>query len=123
MIRINNEIIMKIAIPTSDRITVAERSGRAFEFAVIEIEENKKINTIFVENGHGKTQHSEEGYTHEHHGGDLVALLDGVNIIDGKKFGPHFSRDFHAAGVHLRRMKLTKLDNIEDIINEQITNN
>jgi len=116
---------MKIAIPTNDRITVAERSGRASEFAIVEIEDNKILNTIFIENEHEKTHHSDEGHNHEHHGGDhghgdLVELLDGINIIVGKKFGPHFSRDFHEAGI---KMKLTKLDNIEDIVNEQITNN
>ena len=116
---------MKIAIPTNDRITVADRSGRAAEFAIVEIEENKILSTTFIENEHEKTHHSGEGHSHEHHGGDhghgdLVELLAGVNIIIGKKFGPHFSRDFHSAGV---KMELTKLDNIEDVINEQIENN
>lgn len=115
---------MKIAIPSNDRVTVADRSGRALEFAIVEIQENKILNTTFIENEHEKTQHSDEGHSHGEHGenhghADLVELPEGVNIIVGKKFGPHFSRDFHAAGV---QMKLTKLGNIDEVINEQITN-
>jgi predicted Fe-Mo cluster-binding NifX family protein len=115
---------MKIAIPTNDRSTVAERSGRAAEFAIVEIDDNNILSTTFIENEHEKTHHSGEGHSHGEHAdhghGDLVELLEGVSVIIGKKFGPHFSRDFHNAGV---KMKLTKLTKIDDVINEQVKTN
>jgi len=103
---------MKIAIPTNDRKTLAERSGRASEFAIIEINSEGIQSINFIENQHEKTHHNGEHNHDERHGHeDLVALLSGINIIIGRKFGPHFSRDFHNAGI---KMKLTKTEIIED---------
>jgi len=34
---------MKIALPTNDRKTIAERTGRCKEFAIVEIKENDII--------------------------------------------------------------------------------
>ena len=105
---------MKIAIPTNDRKTVAERSGRAAEFAVIEINEKGVIKSEYLINGHEHTHHADGSADNEDHGhGDMVDLLEGVELIIGKKFGVHFSRDFHNAGVKMIR---TKFDSIDDVI-------
>ncbi len=114
---------MKIAIPTNDRINVAERSGRASEFAIIEIKNNKIINIDYIENEHETNHHSGKGHNHgehesDHNHDDLVQLLNGIDFIIGKKFGPHFSRDFYKAGI---KMQLTKLKNIDDIISEHLS--
>ena len=105
---------MKIAIPTNDRKTSAERSGRAKEFAIFEVENTGIISTKYLENEHEHTHHGEHNHdNNEAHGHeDLVELLKGINVIVGKKFGPHFSKDFHQAGI---KMKLSKLDNLEEI--------
>ncbi len=111
---------MKIAIQTNDRLTLAERSGRASEFAIINIDSNGKQSINYIENEHEKTHHSGEN-KHEHNQDDrhshedLVALLSGIDIILGNKFGPHFSRDFHIAGI---KMKITKTKIIEDAVKE-----
>ncbi len=114
---------MNIAIPTNDRKTVAERSGRAKEFIVIDFNNNKIVSTKYLVNNHDHHHHStsdksakvynynDGNPSHGHEG--LVELLDGVKIIIGKKFGPHFSRDFHSAGV---KLVITKLDSIEDAL-------
>ena len=117
---------MKIAIPTNDRKTVAERSGRASEFAIFTIDSNGVEKVEYVTNSHEHTHHGGgehqhvhgEGQGHGHavhsHGhGDIVALLRGIDMVIGKKFGPHFSRDFHDAGI---KMKLTKIDSIDEVV-------
>ncbi len=110
---------MKIAIPTNDRINLAERSGRAAEFAVYTIGSNGVKSVEYLVNSHEHTHHGggehHHGHAEHNHGhGDIVALLKGVDIVVGKKFGPHFARDFHDAGI---KMKLTKLDIIDELVN------
>ena len=108
---------MKIAIPTNDRKTLAARSGRATEFAIINIDSTGIKSTEYKTNEHEHTHHSGENHNHdERHGhGDLVALLEGIDIIVGKKFGPHFAKDFHNAGI---KMRITKIELIEDAAND-----
>jgi len=115
---------MKIAIPTNDRNTVAERSGRAAEFAIITIESTGVVSVEYLINSHEHTHHGGGEHHHGHgnghghdehnHGhGDIVALLKGVDLVIGKKFGPHFARDFHDAGI---KMKLTKFNSIDEVV-------
>ncbi len=105
---------MKIAIPTNDRKTVAERSGRATEFAMVDIDATGTAKIEYLINEHEHTHHADGSHDNEDHGhGDLVELLGGIDIIIGYKFGPHFSRDFYKAGI---KMKLTKLKIIDDVI-------
>jgi predicted Fe-Mo cluster-binding NifX family protein len=69
----------------------------------------------YLENNHEKTHHHgdhQEGEG-EHGHGDMVALLKGVDVLLGRKFGPHFSRDFHQAGV---KLKITAIENIEEAV-------
>ncbi len=105
---------MKIAIPTNDRKTSAERSGRAAEFAIFDVNENGVNSVDYLVNEHELTHHSGHNHDHneEHGHSDLVELLHGIDVIIGKKFGPHFAKDFHQAGI---KMKLSKLDNLEEI--------
>jgi len=115
---------MKIAVPTNDRINLAERSGRASEFAIIEINSENIQSINFIENQHEKTHHDgenkhEHSHDERHSHEDIVALLSGIDVIIGKKFGPHFSRDFHNAGM---KMKLTKTNNIEEAVKEVFKN-
>ncbi len=106
---------MKIAVPTNDGVNVAERSGRARNFAVIEVDNNKIESIVFLENNHEETHHSgkhgsKDETAHGHK--DLVDLLKGINVIAGKKFGPHFSRDFHQAGIDMRLSENTVIEEI-----------
>ena len=105
---------MKIAIPTNDRVSIAVRSGRASEFAIIEFDGSNMLNTNYLVNEHEHTHHSERHNDDESHGhDDIVQLLSDIDIVIGKKFGPHFARDFHNAGI---KMKLTKKEFISEVI-------
>jgi len=101
---------MKIAIPTNDRIKVAERTGRAKEFAVIEIINSKVKNTDYRINTH-KHSSSEQNHTHK----DLVELLNDCDSIIANRFGKHLKDDMAEAKIEL---KLTEETEIKEIINK-----
>ncbi len=113
---------MKIAIPSNDKKTVSAISCRAKGFVVMEINNNKKMSEIYLINDHEEKYHSNNSKVYNYNGGipkhgheDIVELLDGVEVIIGKKFGPHFSKDFHTAGV---KLVITKLNSIADVLQE-----
>ena len=109
---------MKISIPTNDRITIAERSGRAKEFAIIEINASS-FNIIEYKKNEHEHNHSEG--EHEHHGhGDLIELLNGVSAVVVKKVGSHLKADLDSANIKIIK---TSQVNIEDGIKEFIENN
>lgn len=106
--------LLKIAVPTNDRKTLAERSGRAKEFAVAEVENGQITNISYRENQHEHNHdHSHGDHAHGHQ--DIVdALHDNVAVV-GRKFGPHFAGDFHKAGI---KLILTKQESIENAVME-----
>jgi len=109
---------MKFAVPTNDRKTLAERSGRAIEFAIIDIDSTGTNSTSYLTNEHEHTHHNGDTHSNndeEHGHDDLVALLEGIDVVVGRKFGPHFAKDFHNAGI---KMKITKTIPIDDAVKE-----
>ena len=101
--------IIKIGVPTNNRESLAERSGQAKEFAVVEIE-NKEVKSIsYRENNHVHNHdHSQGDHAHGHQ--DIVEALHDCAAVVGRKFGPHFAGDFHKAGI---RLILSKQEHIE----------
>jgi predicted Fe-Mo cluster-binding NifX family protein len=100
---------IKIAAPTNNRIALAERSGRAKEFAVVEIENGQVSNISYRENHHEHNHdHSQGDHAHGHQ--DIVEALHDCAAVVGRKFGPHFAGDFHKAGI---RLILSKQEHIE----------
>ena len=106
--------MIKIAIPTNDRITLAERSGRAREFMVAEVENGVVLRSEFRENSHDhKHEEGESDGDHSHNHNDLVELLSDCKYLLVKVIGKHFKRDLAKAG---KIFVLTKTDNIEEAI-------
>jgi len=107
---------IKIAAPTNDRLALAERSGRAKEFAVVEIENGQITNISYRENHHEHNHdHSQGDHGHGHQ--DIVDALHDCAAVVGRKFGPHFAGDFHKAGI---KLILSQETNIEAAIMEAL---
>lgn len=98
---------MKIAIPTNNRIDIAERTGRAKEFAVYDISEGK-TNPEYRENTHEHNHDADDNHSHS----DLTNLLNDVKKIYGKRFGKHFKRDMNEAGIELETTEFNKLKDL-----------
>jgi len=106
----------KIAVPTNDRKTLAERSGRAKEFAVVELENNQIADISYRENHHEHNHdhsHGDHGHGHQ----DIVDALHDCVAVVGRKFGPHFAGDFHKAGI---KLILSKQENMEAAVMEAL---
>jgi len=100
---------IKIAVPTNDRKTLAERSGRAKEFAVISLDNKQIVDVGYRENKHEHNHdHSHGEHAHGHQ--DIVDALHDCVAVVGRKFGPHFAGDFHKAGI---KLILSKKESIE----------
>lgn len=96
---------MKIAIPTSDRINVYKRTGRALEFAICELVNGSYEFVEFIKNPH---EHSEqEEHEHSHH--DIVEALKDCDALLVIGAGTQFKKDFGAAGIPLYKTYETEL--------------
>ncbi len=105
---------IKIAAPTNDRQMLAERSGRAKEFAVVEVVNGAIANISYRENHHEHNHdHSHGDHAHGHQ--DIVDALHDCAAVVGRKFGPHFAGDFHKAGI---KLILSKEQNLETAVIE-----
>jgi len=105
---------IKIAVPTNDRKSLAERSGQAKEFAVVALDNKQIVDISYRENDHVHNHdHSHGEHAHGHQ--DIVDALQDCAAIVGKKFGPHFAGDFHKAGI---KLILSKEENLEAAVME-----
>ena len=107
---------MKIAIPTDNRKTLAERTGRAKEFAVYEIENGEIVSVNFAKNTHEHHDH-DEGQNHDHSHAEIVDALEGVDILLVSIIGKHMKADLESAGINYQRISKT---NIDDILSEYL---
>ncbi len=105
---------MRIAIPTTDRINLFIRTGRAKEFAIYDVENGISNFVEFRENPHTHHEHDEEEHDHDHSHNDVVGSLKDCDSLLVKTAGQHFRKDFDKADIPLFQTKLTVL---EDIIN------
>ena len=102
---------MRIAIPTSDRETLFNRTGRAKEFAIYDMSDGSFEFVEFRENPHKHKDH-EEGEHHDHSHGDVVEVLKDCKALLVKTAGQHFRKDFDEAEIPLYQTKQTVLKEI-----------
>jgi predicted Fe-Mo cluster-binding NifX family protein len=96
---------MKIALPTSDRLTVFKRTGRTTEFAIFEIVDGSYEFVEFRANPHTNHTHGD----HEHHHKDVVAILNDCDALLVSKVGDAFKNDFNQAGISIYKTNQEKL--------------
>ncbi len=101
----------KICIPTNDRKTIAQRTGRTKEFVCYEVEDGKIVNKYFIENPHHEHEH-DEGEEEEHHHNEIIEILDGVDVFVVKAVGKFLRQDLIDANVNFVRTNKDKLDEI-----------
>lgn len=94
---------MKIAIPTSDRLTVFKRSGRTKEFAICEIENGSWDFLEFRINPHQHEEHNHDNQEHNHQ--DILQALKDCDALLVWAVGPHFKEDFDAANIPIYKTK------------------
>ncbi len=107
---------MKIAFPTNDRKTIAKRTGRCKEFAIVdlktdEVKYNYILNTHEHEHSHGKNEE------HEHSHNDIIQLLKGIDLLIVVNVGKYMKRDLDNSKIEYKQVKEIE---IEDIIKEYI---
>ena len=106
--------MMKIAIPTNDKETLAARSGRAQWFLIFDIEDKKIINTTEESNNHEHHTHGDDAaQTHTHSHADMVELLKDCDLMITKKVGPHFGAELKGANI---KVEICQEDKIEDVL-------
>ena len=106
----------KICIPTNDRKTIAQRTGRTKEFACYEVENGEIMKLYFVENPHHEHEH-EDGEEEEHHHNEIIEILEDVDVFVVKAVGKHLRQDLIDANVNFVR---TNKDNLDEIIKKHI---
>ncbi len=108
----------KICIPTNDRKTIAQRTGRAKEFAFYETDGGKVVKQYFVENPHHEHEHDhEEGEEGEHHHNEIVEILEDVDVFVVKAVGKFLRQDLIDAKVNFVR---TDKENLDEIVKDFI---
>ncbi len=107
----------KICIPTNDRKTIAQRTGRAKEFAFYEVEDGNIVKQYFVENPHHEHDHDEEGEESEHHHNEIIEILDDVDVFVVKAVGKHLRQDLIDANINFVR---TDKENLDEIVKDFI---
>ena len=98
---------MKIAIATNDRITIAQRTGRANEFAFYTIKNGKIDSVLYQKNNH--THHDYGDHSHK----EIVSQLKGVDIFLVRAIGKNMRRDLKKENINYQ---LVKIDAISEII-------
>ena len=112
---------MKIAIATNDRKNIAQRTGRAKEFAVFHLDSQGNITKEeYRINEHAKHHHEEESHSrgmrhrqghgkgHGHHHGEhrhdeVVELFKDVDVLLYKALGKYMRKDMEEAKIPIAR--------------------
>jgi len=114
---------MKIAIGTNDRTTIAQRTGRAAEFAFYTIQNGEVTSVEYQKNSHthhghgGKHEHTHEHSNHSHE--EIVTQLKGVDIFFVRAIGKNMRRDLKEGNIPYQ---LVKVDAISEIISDYLKN-
>lgn len=96
---------MKIAIPTSDRVKIDKRTGRATEFAICELVDGSYEFVEFRTNPH-EHNHS-EGEEHSHN--KVVDKLKDCDALLVAHVGTHFKTGFDALEMPIYRTEEEEL--------------
>ncbi len=105
---------MKIAFPTDDRKTIAERTGRCKEFAIVELKTNN-VTYNYLPNTH-KHEHNNNGKKeHEHSHNEIIQLLEGIDLLIVRRIGKYMKLDIDKSKIKYKQVEKTE---IEDIVEE-----
>jgi len=108
---------MKIAIPTSDRITLFKRTGRTNEFAICEIIDGSYEFVEFRANPHQHMDENEEHLDHNHK--DILESLRDCDALLVWTVGKNFKRDFDEAKFPIYK---TTQEDLKEAISEFASN-
>jgi len=115
---LQKNIMKKICIPTNDKQTIAQRTGRAKGFMFYTIDDNKKIiEEKYIDNPHSHDHNHDEEEEHEHHHNEIIEILQDVDIFVVKAVGKHLRQDLIDANINFERTSKTE---IKDILNDYI---
>lgn len=105
---------MKIAIPTSDKITIADRTGHAPLFAVATIEE---YNITHIDYRESPEHHHKSGGEHSHR--KLAEMLADCDLVLVKNIGSHLKADLETAGIKYEKVSIDKIgDAIHHVLSD-----
>jgi predicted Fe-Mo cluster-binding NifX family protein len=106
---------MKIALATNDRETIAQRTGQAKEFVIVELDDNfNELKREYKRNHHEHHSHDDEG-GHMHSHAELIELLEGVEFVCLKMVGKHLKADLDNAGIKIVKVGF---DTIDEVVND-----
>lgn len=83
--------MIKIAIPTDDKLHISEHTGRATFFAIATIEDGNMAHLEFREN---PQHHHEPDEAHSH--AETVAMIKDCDIILVRKIGKYLNNELKA---------------------------
>ena len=106
---------LTIALPTNDKKTLAERSGRAKGFIIYEIENKKAKKIAFRINPHKHNDHEETHDHGAHSHEDVMQILKDCTHIIVNIVGKHFKKDIEQHNIKIVK---TKEKDIEKTVDE-----
>ena len=109
---------MKISFPTNDRITIAERTGRAKEFVIYDIKDRQIINIDHRKNTHKHHEHGQGHAHHEHSHQEIIDLLGDVDLLIVLRVGKFLKKDFEVNKVNYQ---ITKSIAIHEALDEYLS--
>lgn len=90
---------MTIAIPTNDKLTLANRTGQATYFAFYQVQ-NSQFESLGFKVNPQKHEHHHHGKEEHHHSHpEILELLNEVDVVLVKNIGKYMKADFEANGV------------------------
>lgn len=104
---------MIIALPTNDRKSLAERTGRCEEFAIYKIENNTVSLMEYRKNTHEHHDHNndhEKGESHTHN--EIIEILTDIDLLVIKIVGKHFKNDLDNHSIKYEKTKELDLNTI-----------
>ncbi len=113
---------MKIALATNNRTTIAERTGRAAEFAFYTIKNGEVGSVEYQKNTHTHHEHGDHGHGHNHdHANhshkEIVDQLNGVDVFFVRAIGKSMRKSLTEGNI---KYQLVKIDTISEIISDYL---
>lgn len=95
---------MKLAFPTNDRKTLATRTGRCSEFAIVTIQ-NENSHIDYVKNLQEHNHTHDEPHEHEHSHEAIIKVLEGIDMVFVKNIGKYLQQDFEQQKIRYEKIK------------------
>ena len=127
---------MKIVIPTNDRKSIAQRTGRASEFAFYTINNAEIKSVTYTKNIHSHNdhdrkeghhhgenethEHEHEGHNHEHgeHNHDeLLEILVDIDLLLVRAVGKYMRKTLQKGNI---KYELVRVDDISEILKKYL---